>query len=50
MIAAAKRAGITSPMQPNASLALGTAEVTPLEITAAYATFANGGYRTRPTW
>ena len=29
-------------------LALGTAEVTPLELTAAYAAFANGGYRVSP--
>ena len=48
VIAAAKRAGITSPMQANASLALGTAEVTPLELTAAYAVLANGGYRVEP--
>ena len=48
VIAAAKRVGITSPMQANASLALGTAEVTPLELTAAYATFANGGYHVSP--
>jgi penicillin-binding protein 1A len=48
VIAAARRAGITSPLQPNASLALGTAEVTPLELTSAYATFANGGYRVTP--
>ncbi len=48
VIAAARRAGITSPLQPNASLALGTAEVTPLELTTAYTTFANGGYRISP--
>ena len=30
------------------SLALGSAEVTPLELSAAYATLANGGYRVRP--
>jgi penicillin-binding protein 1A len=40
--AAAHRAGITSPLQNNASLALGTNEVTPLELTAAYGTFASG--------
>ena len=40
--AAAQQAGITSPLQNNASLALGTNEVTPLELTAAYGTFANG--------
>jgi penicillin-binding protein 1A len=48
VIAAAQKCGITSPLQPNASLALGTAEVTPLELTAAYAAFANGGYRVSP--
>jgi penicillin-binding protein 1A len=48
VIEAAKRVGITSPLQANASLALGTAEVTPLELTAAYAAFANGGYRVYP--
>jgi penicillin-binding protein 1A len=48
VVAAAKRIGITSPLQANASLALGTNEVTPLELTAAYAVFANGGYRVRP--
>ena len=48
VIAAARRVGISSPMQANASLALGTAEVTPLELTAAYAVFANGGYRVQP--
>ncbi len=48
VISVAKRVGITSPMQANASLALGTAEVTPLELTAAYAAFANGGYRVSP--
>jgi len=40
--AAAQRAGITSPLQNNASLALGTNEVTPLELTAAYGTFVHG--------
>ncbi len=48
VVAAAKRVGITSPLQANASLALGTAEVTPLELTAAYAAFANGGFHVSP--
>ena len=48
VVAAAKRLGITSPLEANASLALGTNEVTPLELTGAYATFANGGYRIAP--
>ncbi|HEV7960380.1 MAG TPA: penicillin-binding transpeptidase domain-containing protein, partial [Rhizomicrobium sp.] len=48
VVEAAKRVGITSPLEANASLALGTSEVTPLELTSAYAAFANGGYRTYP--
>jgi len=48
VVAAAKRLGITSPLEANASLALGTSEVTPIELTAAYAAFANGGYRVTP--
>jgi penicillin-binding protein 1A len=39
----AQRLGINSPLQPVPSLALGTSDVTPLELTAAYAAFANGG-------
>lgn len=44
----ARRMGIESPLEPNLSLALGTSEVTPLELTAAYAPLANGGYRVKP--
>ena len=44
----AYRMGIESPLQPNLSLVLGTSEVTLLELTAAYAVFANGGVGTRP--
>ncbi len=40
--------GITSPMKPNASLVLGTAEVSPLEMAAAYSTLARGGTRIPP--
>jgi penicillin-binding protein 1A len=43
----AKRLGITSSLRPVASLALGTSDVTPLELTSAYAPFANGGDRAR---
>ena len=43
VVRAAQRLGISSPLQPLPSLALGTSEVTPLELTAAYAAFANGG-------
>ncbi|GLS18312.1 penicillin-binding protein [Labrys miyagiensis] len=39
----AHRLGIVSNLEPNPSIALGTSEVTPFEITSAYATFANGG-------
>jgi penicillin-binding protein 1A len=39
----AHRLGITSKLDINASLALGTSGVSPLELTAAYAPFANGG-------
>src|ERR1700761_7840001 len=48
VVAAAQRLGITSKLEANAALALGTNEVTPLELTAAYAAFANGGYRVSP--
>jgi penicillin-binding protein 1A len=39
----AHRLGINSDLQSNASIALGTSEVTPLELVTAYAPFANGG-------
>ncbi len=43
------RFGFTSDRMPeNLSLALGSAGVTPLELTAGYAVFANGGYRVEP--
>jgi len=48
VIGAARRLGITSPLTPTPSLALGTSEVTPLELTGAYAAFADGGYRVSP--
>jgi len=43
VVAVAKRLGITSPLRPDASLALGTSEVSLLEMTSGYATFANDG-------
>lgn len=46
--AVAERLGITSPLQANASIALGTSEVTPLELANAYIPFSNGGFRTQP--
>jgi penicillin-binding protein 1A len=39
----AQRLGIASELQPNASLALGTSEVSVLELVGAYVPFANGG-------
>ncbi len=39
----ARRLGITSPLRREAGLALGTSEVTVLEMAQAYAAFANGG-------
>ena len=47
---AAARIGWASPpsFAPNASIALGTSEVTPLEIVSAYAAFANGGIGVQP--
>ena len=44
VIRTAHRLGIASPLEPNASIALGTSEVSVLELVGAYATFANGGY------
>jgi penicillin-binding protein 1A len=44
----ARRVGIHSPMPDNLTLALGTGEVTQLEIANAYATFAKGGQYADP--
>jgi penicillin-binding protein 1A len=44
----ARRLGIASKLEPNASIALGTSEVTLLELTSAYAPFANGGLPAKP--
>jgi len=48
VIRTAYRLGIDSILQPNASIALGTSEVSPLELVAAYAPFANGGFAVSP--
>lgn len=48
MLAAARRLGIESELPADASLALGTGEVTLLELTSAYVALANGGTRTLP--
>lgn len=44
----AKALGLSSTMRPDLSLALGSYEVRPLELTAAYATFAAGGVYEQP--
>lgn len=44
----AKKMGISSPLRQDLSLALGTSEVTPLELASAYSTFANGGVHVEP--
>jgi penicillin-binding protein 1B len=45
----ARAIGIEHPLAPVPSLALGTSEVTLLEMTSAFGTLANGGVRTAPT-
>ena len=44
----AHKLGITSMLQPYVSLALGTEEVSPFELTSAYATIANQGVYCKP--
>src|SRR5262249_42444565 len=46
----ARRMGIRSPIVQDLSLALGTSEVTPLELTSAYGVFANRGIRNEPAY
>ncbi len=46
--AVAHRLGIASELEPNATIALGTSAVTPLEMASAYAPFANGGIGVQP--
>ena len=48
VVRTAHRLGVASKLEPNASLALGTSEVTLLELVGAYAPFANGGRSATP--
>ncbi len=48
VVRTAYRLGITSMLEPNASIALGTSEVAPIEMVSAYSTFANGGLAVTP--
>ncbi len=50
VIKTANRCGITSPLEPVYSVALGTSGVSPLEMASAFASFANGGIRHEPFW
>ena len=44
----AYRLGVASKLEPNASIALGTSEVSVIELVGAYAVFANGGMAAAP--
>ncbi|MEQ1408624.1 transglycosylase domain-containing protein [Neorhizobium sp. Rsf11] len=48
VVSLAHRLGIDSDLQANASIALGTSEVSLVELTSAYASFMNGGYKATP--
>lgn len=48
IVAMARKLGIESPLEASLPLALGTSEVTPLEMAVAYAPFANMGWRVKP--
>ena len=48
MVAVAHRLGITSKLGTDASIALGTSEVSLLEMTSAFVPFSNGGYPVVP--
>ncbi|WP_445501849.1 transglycosylase domain-containing protein [Microvirga sp. G4-2] len=52
IIDTAKRMGLTHPLANEAPLPIGAAEVTPIDMAASYAVFANGGKRAEPyaTW
>ena len=50
VIEVARRCGIQSRLEPVYSLAMGTSGVSPLEMAAAFATFATGGIRHEPFW
>ncbi|GIP40310.1 penicillin-binding protein 2D [Paenibacillus sp. J31TS4] len=49
VIETARRMGITSPLSPLPSLALGTFPVSPMEMASAFAILANQGVRVEPT-
>jgi penicillin-binding protein 1A len=48
VVRTAHRLGIASKLEPNASIALGTSEVSAMELVSAYVPFANGGIAVAP--
>jgi len=52
VVAVARRAGISSPLEPDPAIALGGLKtgVSPLEMATAYSTFANGGVGSQPKY
>lgn len=46
----AARLGIDTPLRGDLTVALGSSEVTPMDLTRAYAAFARGGLRLDPVW
>jgi penicillin-binding protein 1A len=48
VVRTAHRLGIASKLEPNATISLGTSEVSPTELVGAYATFANNGIAVSP--
>lgn len=50
VVQVARKMGITSPIEPYPSIALGTADVSVYEMVAAYSTFANKGVYTEPQY
>jgi len=50
VIDTARRLGISSPLQPVPSIALGSSEITMMDLVTAYGTIANSGLRIDPTF
>ncbi len=49
VILAARRAGVTAPLQPNLATSIGAGGISPLELARGFSAFANGGYRVDAT-
>jgi penicillin-binding protein 1B len=49
VVAMARRCGLNERIQPTPAMALGSYDVTPLELAGAYTVFANGGVHEKPT-